>query len=144
MRDKTLTIEAIFKRYKVKDLDDLNERLKVYEYLASHRYHAIEQDTYKTMIRDCKELQKIKEKQMELKDTTEMMNSPDYKERFKAEYYQLKIRGDKLLKLITDYEGGTLGFQPKCSISILKLQFLHMKQYKEDLEKRAEIEEIKL
>jgi hypothetical protein len=66
VRDKTLTIEAIFKRYKVKDLDDLNERLKVYEYLASHRYHAIEQDTYKAMIRDCKELQKIKEKQMEL------------------------------------------------------------------------------
>ena len=81
---------------------------------------------------------------MELKDTIEMMNSPDYKERFKAEYYQLKIRGDKLLKLITDYEEGTLNFQPKCPISVLKLQSLHMKQYKEDLEKRAEIEGIEL
>lgn len=29
---------------------------------------------------------------MELKDTVEMMLSADYKERFKAEYYQLKIR----------------------------------------------------
>lgn len=62
MRDKTPMIKAVFKRYKVKGLDDLDERLKVYEYLASHRYHAIEQDTYKAMIRDCKELQKIKEK----------------------------------------------------------------------------------
>lgn len=28
----------------------------------------------------------------ELKDTIELMNSSDYKDRFKAEYYQLKIR----------------------------------------------------
>ena len=29
---------------------------------------------------------------MNLSDTVEMMNSSDYKERFKGEYYQLKIR----------------------------------------------------
>lgn len=29
---------------------------------------------------------------MTLKDTVEMMNSDDYKERFKAEYYQLVTR----------------------------------------------------
>ena len=29
---------------------------------------------------------------MELKDTVDLMLSTDYKERFKAEYYQLKIR----------------------------------------------------
>lgn len=29
---------------------------------------------------------------MELKDTVELMNSEDYKDRFKAEYYQTKIR----------------------------------------------------
>lgn len=28
---------------------------------------------------------------MKLKDTVEMMNSTDYKERFKAEYLQLKL-----------------------------------------------------
>lgn len=33
---------------------------------------------------------------MELKDTVEMMNSADYKERFKSEYYQTKIRYEKL------------------------------------------------
>ena len=35
---------------------------------------------------------------MELKDTVELMNSKDYKERFKAEYLQAKIRYDKLVK----------------------------------------------
>lgn len=29
---------------------------------------------------------------MELKETVDFMNSKDYKERFKAEYYQTKIR----------------------------------------------------
>lgn len=33
---------------------------------------------------------------MELKDTIEMMQSADYKERFKAEYQQTKIRYEKL------------------------------------------------
>lgn len=33
---------------------------------------------------------------MELKDTVEMMNSSDYKERFKAEYQQVAIRYQKL------------------------------------------------
>ena len=32
---------------------------------------------------------------MELKDTIELMQSDDYKERFKAEYYQVKIRLEK-------------------------------------------------
>lgn len=33
---------------------------------------------------------------MELKDTATLMVSSDYKERFKAEYYQLKIKLEKL------------------------------------------------
>ena len=37
---------------------------------------------------------------MELKDTIELMNSNDYKERFKAEYLQAKIRYDKLEKML--------------------------------------------
>ena len=40
---------------------------------------------------------------MQLKDTIEMMTSADYKERFKAEFYQLSIRLDDLYnKQITD------------------------------------------
>ena len=34
-----------------------------------------------------------------LKDTVDLMCSEDYKERFKAEYYQLKIRYEKLKNL---------------------------------------------
>lgn len=37
---------------------------------------------------------------MELKDTIEMMQSADYKERFKAEYYQVVIRYQKLKAMI--------------------------------------------
>lgn len=37
---------------------------------------------------------------MELKDTVDLMNSEDYKERFKAEYLQTKIRYDNLRKML--------------------------------------------
>lgn len=44
---------------------------------------------------------------MELKDTIKMMNSEDFKERFKAEYYQTKTRYDKLHKMLIKYEAGS-------------------------------------
>lgn len=37
---------------------------------------------------------------MELKDTIKLMESDDYKDRFKAEYYQVKIRKEKLQKML--------------------------------------------
>lgn len=43
---------------------------------------------------------------MELKDTAALMCSDDYKDRFKAEYLQLKIRRDKLAAMLVN---GTLG-----------------------------------
>ena len=81
---------------------------------------------------------------MELKDTVELMNSADYKERFKAEYLQTKIRYDKLHKMVIKYEAGTLNFEPSCSIELLKHQKSMMGQYLYDLEVRAEIEKIDL
>ena len=81
---------------------------------------------------------------MELKDTIELMNSEDYKERFKAEYYQTKIRYDKLHKMTTKYEAGTLEFTPSCSIELLREQKRNMGQYLHCLEVRAEIEGIEL
>jgi hypothetical protein len=81
---------------------------------------------------------------MELKDTIEMMNSADYKERFKAEYHQVKIRYEKLHKMTTKYEAGTLNFTPSCSLELLKEQQSHMGQYLHCLEVRAEIEKIEL
>ena len=49
---------------------------------------------------------------MELKDTIDLMNSSDYKDRFKAEYWQVKIRLEKLRKMIAKWQAGTLGFTP--------------------------------
>lgn len=81
---------------------------------------------------------------MELKDTIEMMNSNDFKERFKAEYNQVKIRYEKLDEMTVKYEAGTLPFTPNCSLDILKEQKKHMGNYIRCLKIRAEIENIEL
>lgn len=81
---------------------------------------------------------------MELKDTIELMESADYKERFKAEYYQTKIRYDKLHKMLVKYEARTLEFEPICPIEILQDQAYYMGNYLKNLEIRAEIEKIEL
>ena len=81
---------------------------------------------------------------MKLKDTIELMNSSEYTERFKAEYYQTKIRYDKLHKMVVKYEARTLDFEPTCDISILENQLYDMGNYLKDLEVRAEIEKIEL
>ena len=81
---------------------------------------------------------------MELNDTIEMMNSKDYKERFKAEYLQTKIRYEKLHAMTIKYEAGTLNFTPSCSLELLKEQKSYMGNYLRILEVRAEIEKINL
>ena len=78
----------------------------------------------------------------QLVDTIDLMNSADYKDRFKAEYFQLKIRYNKLHTMIVKYEAGTLTFEPKCKIDILKEQVSYMGKYLYTLEVRAEIEGI--
>ena len=80
----------------------------------------------------------------DLKDTVDLMNSDDFKDRFKAEYYQTKIRYDKLHAMIIKYEADTLSFTPNCSLELLKHQASMMGQYLYDLEVRAEIEHIEL
>lgn len=81
---------------------------------------------------------------MELKDTIELMNSEDYKERFKAEYYQTKIRYDKLHKMLIKNEAGVLDFEITCPEDILRGQEYYMYNYLKYLEIRAEIEHIEL
>ena len=81
---------------------------------------------------------------MELKDTIEMMQSEDFKERFRAEYYQTKIRYDKLDAMTVKYEAGTLPFAPNCSLELLKEQKTYMGNYIRCLKIRAEIEGIQL
>ena len=79
-----------------------------------------------------------------LADTYRLMQSDDYKERFLAEYYQTKIRYNKLHKMIIKYEADTLGFEPNCSIELLINQASAMGESLHILEIRAEIENIEL
>lgn len=81
---------------------------------------------------------------MELQDTADLMMSRDFKDRFKAEYYQLKIRTDKLGAMLDAYDTGTLTFTPKCGIELLTAQHQFMKAYLHILEERAAIEDVKL
>ncbi len=81
---------------------------------------------------------------MELMETVELMGSSDYKDRFKAEYYQTKIRYEKLHLMIVKYEAGTLDFEPTCPITLLKDQAKHMGMYLYTLEMRAQMEGIVL
>lgn len=80
----------------------------------------------------------------ELRDTIDLMTSDDYKDRFQAEYYQTKIRYNRLHQILVKYEAGTLGFEPACPIDILKNQQKQMGMYLYCLEVRAQIENIKL
>ena len=81
---------------------------------------------------------------MELRDTVEMMNSADYKERFKAEYYQTAIRYVKLKAMVDKYNNGTLEFKPTCPMSIYDIQLRAMRDYLTILEARAVIEGVEL
>ena len=80
----------------------------------------------------------------EFEFTIDLMRSADYKERFKAEYYQTKIRYGKLHKMLIKAEAGTLDFKLTCPLELLKEQKHHMGMYLHALEVRAEIEDIEL
>ena len=81
---------------------------------------------------------------MELERLIELMESEDYKDRFRAEYYQLEDRIDKLVNMLEKYKAGTLNFTPSCSYELLSYQLQTMNAYKRVLEERAEIEGIEL
>ena len=81
---------------------------------------------------------------MELKDIVELMNSDDFKERFKAEYYQLLLRLDALKSMLIKWENNMLDFNPKCSKETLENQVIFMQGYKDILRLRAQLEEIEL
>lgn len=81
---------------------------------------------------------------MELKDTVEMMGSEDYKERFKAEYYQVKIRYGKLKYMLERWDNKFLDFVPTCPRSTYDMQIRAMSDYIAVLEARAVMEGITL
>lgn len=81
---------------------------------------------------------------MELNDTIPMMTSPNYKERFLAEYRQLSIRIERLENMLSLWEKGQLSFVPACPCDLLKAQLHTMYTYRHLLMQRAEIENIDL
>lgn len=81
---------------------------------------------------------------MDLKDTIKMMDNADYKERFKAEYYQLKIRYEKLKGMVVKWDKDRLDFIPTCPRSTYELQLKFMYEYMAILEARAVMEGVNL
>lgn len=81
---------------------------------------------------------------MKLQDTVDLMLGADFKDRFKAEYYQLDNRIAGLERMLKGYREGTLDFTPNCSYDLLHTQLVYMKGYKEILEERIKIENIEL
>lgn len=86
---------------------------------------------------------------IELKHTTELMNSSDYRERFVAEYLQTKIRYEKLKTFNTHIRAAEVSpnvNEPKhdCPYYVLEGQQNLMGQYLHHLEIRAVIEGIDL
>lgn len=98
------------------------------------------------------EIRKIKEKKeknnMELKETVELMNSVDYKDRFIAEYHQVKIRYEKLKNFCNKIEVeemlGKEVTKHDCPLELLREQQKYMGLYLSILEKRALIENVEL
>lgn len=83
-------------------------------------------------------------KKIEIKDTIDLMISDDYKDRFVAEYWQLRRRYESLAKMIEKHYLGKLDFEPDCPIELLHRQADLMHSYLVCLETRAKIEKIKL
>lgn len=81
---------------------------------------------------------------MELKDTIDMMTSDDYRERFKAEYWQLVIRMEKLAQMLDALEAGTLDFELTYPRRLLYGHYNTMLDYRSVLKERARKEGIDL
>ena len=83
-------------------------------------------------------------KKVELEATVEEMLYDDYKDRFCAEYWQVRTRYEKLTAMVDKYLVGKLDFEPDCPIQLLMTQASYMRMYMQVLEARAKIEKIKL
>lgn len=72
------------------------------------------------------------------------MVSSDYKECFQAEYKQLRIRYEKLKRMLKKWDEGTLELEPVCPRNLYDMQINAMSEYIAVLEARASIERINI
>lgn len=83
-------------------------------------------------------------RKMTLADTVELMESDDYKDRFKAEFYQTRIRMLKLFDMLEKWDAGMLGFVPTSAHYLYLMQVKGMGIQIRAMRRRAKAEGIKL
>ena len=74
---------------------------------------------------------------VKLEDSIALMQSEDYRDRFKAEYYQVFIRFVKLKAMLEKWDKDELDFEPTCPYSTYEMQIKAMRDYISVLEARA-------
>lgn len=147
--EKYLFKSNIFAR--LSEIVEADSEKEVMDKIRNQKSFEIKQEDLKVYPESI-EITKIKEKKeknnMELKETVELMNSEDYKERFVAEYHQVKIRYEKLKNFCNKIEVeemlGKEVTKHDCPLELLREQQKHMGFYLSILEKRALIENIVL
>lgn len=147
--EKYLFTSNIFAR--LSEIVEADSEKEVMDKIRNQKSFEIKQEDLKVYPESI-EITKIKEKRrknnMELKETVELMNSEDYKERFVAEYHQVKIRYEKLKNFCNKIEVEQMLGQEvtkhDCPLELLREQQKHMGFYLLILEKRALIENVEL
>ena len=79
-----------------------------------------------------------------LAKTVDYMLSNDYKQRFIAEYWQVRLRYEKLKSMLDDWNNNRLNFEPTCAKPIYDMQLKTMYEYLTVLETRANLEQVEL
>jgi hypothetical protein len=147
--EKYLFKSNIFAR--LSEIVEADSEKEVMDKIRNQKSFEIKQEDLKVYPESI-EITKIKEKKeknnMELKETIELMCSENYKERFIAEYHQVKIRYEKLKNFCNKIEVeemlGKEVTKHDCPLELLREQQKHMGFYLLILEKRALIENIVL
>lgn len=89
-------------------------------------------------------MEEIKKEEVTMEMTIDLMNSQDYRDRFKGEYAQTLIRVRKLNDMLNKYDAGTLGFDLDSPVYLLRNQSAYMQAYLKTMEERAVYENIDL
>lgn len=147
--EKYLFKSNIFAR--LSEIVEADSEKEVMDKIRNQKSFEIKQEDLKVYPESI-EITKIKEKKeknnMELKETIELMCSENYKERFIAEYHQVKIRYEKLKNFCNKIEVeemlGKEVTKHDCPLELLREQQKHMGFYLLILEKIALIENIVL
>ncbi len=89
-------------------------------------------------------MEETKREEITMEMTVDLMNSQDYRDRFKGEYAQTLIRVRKLNDMLNEYDAGTLGFDLDSPVYLLRNQSAYMQAYLKTMEERAVYENIDL